>query len=457
MNKTVIVVVVVVLGGLLLPISNLVAGHPTGTALTKTPPADAELAGVLTALEGGCAWCHVRDVPRPFYAAIPPASSIVAADVEAGLGEMDLVTALLPGGQAPVDEVTLAKLEHEVASGAMPPFAFTAMHWNGGLAGPDHDKLLAWIKRTRAARAGREDLPPALQSAVIRPLPPKVAVDEKRAALGNKLYHDVRLSVDDTLSCASCHDLKKGGTDQARVSKGVRAQMGGINAPTTFNAGLQFTQFWDGRAATLEDQAAGPPANPIEMGTTWEDIVVKLGQDAPFTSEFTAVFPDGWSKATITAAIAEFERTLVTPGSRFDRYLLGDANALDAQERKGYATFLSLGCAKCHVGELLGGRSFERMGRRADYFADRGAPTEADNGRYNVTKGGADRHAFKVPTLRNVALTFPYFHDGSRKDLRTAVISMAHFQLGTLLTESESGPLVKFLGSLTGEYQGKAL
>ena len=164
------------------------------------------------------------------------------------------------------------------------------------------------------------------------------------------------------------------------------------------------------------------------------------------------------TRRTITEAIAEFERTLVTPGSRFDKYLAGDETAINANEKRGYELFRSQGCATCHVGELLGGKSFERMGRRGDYFGERGTPhTSADDGRYNVTKLEGDRHLFKVPTLRNVARTYPYFHDGSKKTLREAVDAMATYQGGQALAQTDADDIVRFLETLTGEYRGKIL
>jgi cytochrome c peroxidase len=331
------------------------------------------------------------------------------------------------------------------------------MHWNAAL-GSERETILVWVKATRAAQAA-PGVPEPMRSALIRPLPAKLQYDPAKAALGQKLYHDKRLSGDDTLSCASCHDLALGGTDNHPVSDGIRGQKGGINAPTTYNAALAFVQFWDGRAPTLEAQAGGPPLNPVEMGSTdWKQIVDKLNKDRAFKKEFEAVYPEGFSDKTITGAIAEFERTLVTPNSRFDKFLAGDQSALSAGEKHGYEVFMAAGCANCHVGELLGGKSYEVMGRRADYFGARGTSlTDADNGRFNVTKKEADRHAFKVPTLRNVAKTGPWLHDGSKKTLQDAVEAMAVYQNGRALTVAETLDVVRFLESLTGEYEGKRL
>jgi cytochrome c peroxidase len=440
--------------GLALPVSNLFVGSPSGTVITAGAK-DSGNAPAAHVLERSCASCHVPGVPAPFYARFPVASTIIERDRKDGLREFDLAAGL---SARPVPEPVLARIEREVADGEMPPGPYVAMHWNAGLGGGKQEAVLAWVRETRAAQAA-PGVPEPLKAALIRPIPAKLEHDPAKAALGEKLYNDKRLSGDGTLSCASCHDLALGGTDQQYVSDGIRGQKGGINAPTTFNAALNFVQFWDGRAPTLEAQAGGPPMNPVEMGSAgWPEVVAKLNKDKALRKQFEAVYPEGFSDKTITGAIAEFERTLVTPNSRFDKFLMGDAQALSADEKHGYQVFKATGCATCHVGELLGGKSYEVMGRRADYFKARGdAPTEADNGRFNQTKRENDRHAFKVPTLRNVAKTFPYFHDGSKQTLTGAVEAMARFQTGVPLSQKDTEDVVKFLGTLTGEYKGRLL
>jgi cytochrome c peroxidase len=444
---------------LLLPVTNLLTGPPTGTPLTATAAArDAATVRAAHTLERSCANCHVPGVKTPFYAKLPVASAIVENDIEAGLRDFDLARGFAPAAGGPVPEPALAKIEREVAENAMPPTPFVAMHWNARLDQSERRALLDWVRDARAAQAA-PGVPDALRSHLIRPIPAKLDHDAAKAALGQKLYHDRRLSGDDTLSCASCHDLGKGGTDNEAVSDGIRKQKGGINAPTTFNAALNFVQFWDGRAPTLAAQAGGPPLNPVEMGATgWPQIVEKLNKDKALRKEFEAAYPGGFSEETITGAIAEFEKTLLTPNSRFDRFLAGDEKALSEPEKHGYRVFVEKGCASCHAGELLGGKSFEVMGRRADYFqARRDVMTPADDGRYNVTKDEADRHYFKVPTLRNVAKTSPYFHDGQKRTLQGAVDAMATYQLGAPLPQDDLQDVVRFLETLTGEYDGKAL
>lgn len=260
----------------------------------------------------------------------------------------------------------------------------------------------------------------------------------------------MRLSGDDTVSCASCHDLTKGGTDQQPVSTGVGGQKGGINAPTTLNAVYALAQFWDGRAADLQAQADGPPNNPLEMATSWPEVEAKLQQDEALVEAFAKVYGKITGDA-IKHAIATYEETLVTPGDGLDRYLQGDEGALTAEQLAGWTTFREHGCDTCHVGAAMGGTSYEKMGLHGDYMSDRGDPTDADLGRYAVTADEHDKAHFKVPTLRNVALTFPYYHDGTVATLDEAVQKMGHYERGHELTDAEVTEVVAFLGALTGE------
>jgi cytochrome c peroxidase len=278
---------------------------------------------------------------------------------------------------------------------------------------------------------------------------PTVETDARKVVLGRRLFHDTQLSGDGTLSCASCHSLDLGGADQRRASIGIRGQVGPINSPTVLNSGLNFVQFWDGRAASLEEQALGPVTNPVEMGATFEQVIPRLNADASYREAFIAIYPDGITKDNIADSIAEYERTLLTP-SRFDRYLRGDRSAITAEERRGYETFKSVGCTACHQGPNIGGSMYQKMGLLRDYFAVRGNITTADFGRYNVTRDEADRFRFKVPTLRNVALTAPYLHDGSQQTLDDVVKVMGRFQLNRELTNDEVRSIVAFLNALTG-------
>jgi cytochrome c peroxidase len=287
--------------------------------------------------------------------------------------------------------------------------------------------------------------------AAVSPIPDKLELDARKVALGRRLFFDPRLSHDGSVACASCHRLDKAGQDGRRVAVGIGGQSGDLNTPTVLNSGFNFRQFWDGRAASLEEQVDGPIHNVREMASNWPEINARLSADADLLAEFKAIWPEGINDRNLRAAIAEFERSLYTPDSPFDRYLRGDRSALDARAQEGWHLFSSLGCIACHQGVNLGGNMFASLGIMGDFFADRGrAPSKADLGRFNVTGRSADRHMFKVPGLRNVALTGPYFHDGSVASLDEAVAVMARYQLGVRLAERERLALVAFLGSLTG-------
>ncbi|MCA9531158.1 MAG: cytochrome-c peroxidase [Myxococcales bacterium] len=283
----------------------------------------------------------------------------------------------------------------------------------------------------------------------LEPLPLEVHVDKDKVLLGRQLFFDTALSKDGTLSCTSCHQFDHGGADPRVVSPGVGGTQGAVNSPTVLNSALNFRQFWDGRAANLDEQALGPVENPVEMATTFPDVVQRLEKKPQYVAEFGKLYKDGITKTNIVNAIAEYEKSLITP-SRFDRYLRGDKGALTPLEKEGYETFKSVGCTSCHVGQNVGGTMYQKMGLVRDYFEDRGHVTEADYGRYNATHVEADKFFFKVPTLRNVALTAPYFHDGSAKTLDQAVRTMGKYQLGRDLTDEQVKAIVAFLGSLTG-------
>jgi cytochrome c peroxidase len=292
----------------------------------------------------------------------------------------------------------------------------------------------------------------------IQPLPLEVNLDRHKVDLGNQLFHDPRLSGNNTISCASCHNLNRGGTDRLVVSIGINDQKGILNAPTVFNSSFNFKQFWNGRADTLEEQIDSPIHSHREMGSSsWSEIIKKLKQSPEYKASFKSLYPDGITSDNIKNAIATFERSLITPNSRFDRFLRGDEKALSFSEKDGYQLFKSSGCASCHQGINLGGNLFQSLGLFGDYFKDRGNITEADLGRYNVTKDDRDRYVFKVPSLRNIAITSPYFHDGSIKTLVEAVKIMGKYQLGRELSEKDINSIVRFLIALTGEYQGELL
>ena len=287
----------------------------------------------------------------------------------------------------------------------------------------------------------------------ILPLPLQHGQDEQKAALGRKLFHDKRLSRDDSISCASCHDLARGGVDGAKFSVGVNGAKGNINAPTVYHSGFSLVQFWDGRAPTLDAQVDGPVHNPVEMAANWGEVISKLKQDPFYPGQFHAVYKAGISAEAIRDAIAAFERTLVTVNSPFDRWLRGDEKALSIQEKEGYQLFKSYGCIACHQGANVGGNMYQQMGAMGDYFTDRGGKiTKADLGRFNVTGLEEDRHHFKVPSLRLAALTAPYFHDASAVDLKQAIQDMAKYQLGRSITDYHAAKIEAFIKTLVGEH-----
>lgn len=406
--------------------------------------------------DGGCLSCHSADPVLPFYARIPVAGDVVMADVDSGYRAFDMTKFMedVKAGTL-VNAVDLAKVEKVVLDDRMPMPKYYLVHWGSSLTPAKREIVLDWVKSMRAA-IYNDGLEGERANEPVRPIDLALEYDPAKAELGYALFHDPRLSVDNTVSCASCHDLGTAGVDNRRYSHGVNDLLGGVNAPTVFNAVYNFVQFWDGRAQTLADQAAGPPLNPVEMASeSFDQIIAKLKADKQFARAFVKVYPDGITAANITDAIEQFERTLITPDSKFDKWLRGDDSALTADELKGYELFKKYDCATCHAGPNLGGLSYELMGLRRHYFAERGLElTNEDNGRYKETQQERDRHRFKVPGLRNVEHTWPYYHDGTRETLEEAVRDMGLYQSGVELTDSEVAGITAFLKTLTGEYKG---
>jgi cytochrome c peroxidase len=288
--------------------------------------------------------------------------------------------------------------------------------------------------------------------AMFTPLPDKVdnianPITPDKVVLGEKLYNDKRFSINKELSCNSCHDLKNYGVDNQVTSLGHNAKRGSRNSPSVFNAALHTTQFWDGREPTVEKQALGPVMNPVEMGMPSADEVVKrMKDDKEYQQLFAKAFPDQKDPITFENfgnAIGAFERTLITP-SRFDEFLKGDDKALSAQELKGLQTFAEVGCVACHNGAALGGQMFQKLGLVKPYETK-------DLGRFEATKNEADKQFFKVPSLRNIEKTGPYFHDGSKASLEEVISIMGEYQLGRKLTPEQVAEIKSFLVSLTGK------
>ncbi|MDH4201044.1 MAG: cytochrome-c peroxidase [Spirochaetia bacterium] len=269
-----------------------------------------------------------------------------------------------------------------------------------------------------------------------------------KLALGKKLYFEKALSKDNAISCNSCHNLENGGngTDNQSFSTGVNGKKGGRNAPTVFNAGFHIAQFWDGRAENLMAQAKGPILNPVEMAMPDADAVVrKIGKMPEYAELFKKAFPGTKDPVTydnLVSAIASFERTLKTH-DKFDEFQKGNAKALNSAEMEGLKTFLDTGCTNCHNGPLVGGNSYRKLGLVNAYET-------RDKGRYLVTKDEADMYVFKVPSLRNVTKTFPYFHDGSISTLKDAIQKMGWHQLGKKLGDEDIGKIATFLNTLSG-------
>ena len=432
------------------------------TAPPESMPADERLVKILE--KGGCAECHTADPVLPFYANWPIAKKIITKDIVEGYKAFDIapMLAAIKDGKA-VNEVDLAKVEKTIMDGTMPLAKYYLVHWGSSLTKKKSDMALSWVREHRAHFYPNMLAAPEFANESIRPIPDSVEYDPSKAELGFQLYHDTRLSADGTVSCATCHGINTGGVDNLKYSEGIGGQLGGVNAPTVFNAVFNFAQFWDGRAATLAEQAAGPPLNPVEMGcASFDEIVARLTQDKAFVKAFNEVYPEGLSEATITDAIAEYERTLVTPNSPFDRYLKGEKEAMTAEEVRGFELFKEYSCATCHAGVNMGGLSYELMGQRADYFKDRelqqkSGLTDGDNGRWAQTGVERDRFRFRTPGLRNVALTYPYYHDGSVATLEEAVRMMAQYQVGQELSEENTRLIATFLRALTGTYQGNPL
>ena len=284
-------------------------------------------------------------------------------------------------------------------------------------------------------------LPDAVPAKAGGPLP-------ERVALGRMLYYDPRLSRNQQISCNSCHDLARYGVDGEPTSPGHKGQRGDRNSPTVYNAAAQFVQFWDGRAPDVEAQAKGPVLNPVEMAMPSDAAVVGVLRSIPeYVAAFQRAYPESKDPVTydhMADAIGAFERGLLTP-SRWDRFLKGDKTALTAGEQEGFKVFVTTGCPTCHGGALLGGSLYQKIGVYKPY------PDTADPGRFKVTQNEVDRMIFKVPSLRNVEKTGPYFHNGKIVNLDQAVADMADYQLGKQLSQAEVASIVSFLKTLTGE------
>lgn len=281
--------------------------------------------------------------------------------------------------------------------------------------------------------------------------------DAGKIALGERLFHDVRLSHGNAVACASCHPLEQGGDDGLSRSIAANGQLLEFNAPTIFNVAFNFRFNWRGNFRTLEAQNEAALLDDGLMGTNWGELTAKLGADPDYAKRFNRLYGTRPERANVLDVLAAYQRSLVTPNARFDRYLRGDRNAITTDEEHGYQLFKAYGCIACHQGANVGGNLFQKFGIFSDPFAAQGFVSDADLGRFSVTGRAGDRHVFRVPSLRNVAVTAPYFHDGRTASLEEAVEIMARYQLGRELAHRDIQVIVKFLGTLTGEYRGRPL
>jgi cytochrome c peroxidase len=316
--------------------------------------------------------------------------------------------------------------------------------------------LLSAIALTSSIAAFANDALPTTA-----PAPANNPTTSEKVSLGKTLYHDPRLSSTGTVSCASCHNTSLGGEDNRPNAVGVHGQTGGRSAPTVWNAAFNAVQFWDGRAASLEEQAAGPVTNPIEMGMkSWDDVVIRLKSIPGYQQAFEKAFGDknAISKDNATKAIAAYERTLITPNSAYDKYVQGNKSALTVQQVRGLQKVQELGCTGCHSGPAFNGPgTFQKFPTFSNGALEAQYHFIKDLGREEVTKKEADKHLWKVPTLRNIALTAPYFHNGAVNDLSTAVKIMAKLQVGLDISDADTADVVAFLNALTGEFPAQTM
>lgn len=328
--------------------------------------------------------------------------------------------------------------------------------WAAALVG-----LAAWGVAAIQVPAGMEsrDGSAAAQLAPepITPIPLAPDLDPAKVQLGERLFQDVRLSRGNAVACATCHQLAEGGDDGLARRPLPDGRLLDFNAPTVFNAALSFRLNWRGNFRSLEELTEAVLLDPRLMNTSWDELLPKLISDASYRKAFAAIEPSDLKPAHVLSAIAAYIRSLLTPNARFDRYLRGERDAITEDEKRGSQLFESYGCIACHQGVNLGGNLFQKFGIFQDLLPKERPVAEADLGRFTITRNDQDRHVFRVPSLRNVAVTAPYFHDGRTPGLEQAVDIMAMAQLGRILSQQEIGLIVKFLRTLTGEYQGVPL
>lgn len=291
----------------------------------------------------------------------------------------------------------------------------------------------------------------------ISPIPQTIKVNETKARLGQALFFDTRLSKNNTISCATCHRLEDGGDDNTARGISLAADEHVINTPSIFNARYNFRQNWDGSAKTLEEQIEMVMTNHHEFNNQWDNVITQLTLDKNLSTDFRLVYQEDITRRNIINAIVEYEKTLITPNSRFDAYLRNVEGSLTETEIEGYRLFKELGCISCHQGMNIGGNLFQKFGIFYDYLTERGDINKQDYGKFNSTNREMDKFVFKVPSLRNIAITAPYLHDGSAQTIEDVISIMGKTQLGRTLTDNEILLIKSFLNTLTGEYKNRSL
>ena len=409
----------------------------------------------------GCEDCHTQGSPLPFYAHVPFIKGTIQHDMNQAIRSFQLAPVLKAMTEGkPVNESDLAKIDFVIQHNTMPIPKYLALHWPSAyMSSSDRQLILNWVKQERELYYPNPTAAAQFRNLAVQPIHTVFKTNPAKVALGRSLYNNIHLSGDNTYSCASCHSIHTGGVDALPTALGIKNLDDPMNTPTVYNSAFNLSQFWNGRAKDLAAQAAGPIFNPVEMGSKhWSGIINKLNKNPELVKQFNALYKEGMTGNNITNAIAEYEKTLITPNSKFDQYLEGNLHAMNAEEIKGFQLFQNNKCETCHVGQAMGGQSYAIMGLYGNYFAHiKGRHLKGDKGRWLVTHNPLDMHAFKVPSLRNIALTGPYFSGGRVPTLSGAVDDMGKYEVGVNFTASETKALVAFLKTLTGEYKGKLL
>ena len=407
--------------------------------------------------DASCITCHQKKSNPSFHSDFPLLGNIAENERKRGYRMFDMEDTWdkMKKGEA-ISEAHLAKIEMEtVILETMPPAKYYLLHWGTSITQTKQSILENWIKYHREKFYSDGLSAGQLKHEPVRPIPTPPTINKIKAKLGEKLFYDKRLSSNNTISCASCHNLKIGGANNKQYPESISKRLGGINTPTIYNVYFNSIQSWSGDTVGLVEYLEKHLLNPDILGNeSFAGIIKKLQNNDDISSSFNKLYDDSITKYAITDAIAEFEKTLLTPNSDFDKYIKGDKHAINKTQILGYELFKSYKCAICHAGINLGGQTRELMGRHKNYFEDRGWElTKEDMGYFNHTADEHDRHRFRVPGLRNVELTKPYFHDGSQQTLHNAVKTMSIYQSNRKISEEDTKAIVAFLETLTGEFE----